>query len=232
MTAEEGSRPLRLLIADDHAFMRRGIRDIIDEEPDMQVVAEAADGREAVERVRRLRPNHLDLVLMDVDMPIQNGIEATRQILAEDPSLPVIMLTVSTLDRDLFEASRAGAVGFLSKSLAPAAMVQALRGFLREHALPMDPTLALKLLTHLRESLASAPSPQSAPAAPPEFEALTAREEEVFALVARGARDREIGNQLGLTESTVKKHVQNILRKLDARNRTEAVARFRGEAAL
>ncbi len=213
---------VRILIVDDHAFFRLGIREVINEEDDMQVAAEAANGEEAIQVVRRLRPDRLDLVLMDIDMPILDGISATEQITAEDPNLPVIILTVSTLDRDLFEAMRVGAVGFLSKSLSPDALVRAIRGFHRDESLPISPTMAQKVLGYFQE--------QEAPrrVAEPAEITLTPREQEVLELIAKGARDREIADTLVVTESTVKKHVQNILRKLHARNRAEAVARMRG----
>ncbi len=227
--AQGGDRPLRILIVDDHPLVRRGIREVIDEEDDMRVVAEAADGEEAIRRVRELRPHGLDLVLMDIDMPGLDGIAATERIRAADPALPVIILTMSTLDRDLFEATRAGAVGFLSKTLSPTAMVRALRDFHREGALPMSPTMAARVLAHFQQrAITSQPEPPPSPAGDERTEGpLTAREREILALIAQGARDKDIADRLVLAESTVKKHVQNILRKLDARNRTEAVARFR-----
>lgn len=222
----EPQAPLRILIADDHAFLRRGIRDVIDAESDMRVVAEAADGAQALEIVRSLRPDRLDLVLMDIDMPVLDGIRATERINAADPSLPVVILTVSTLDRDLFDAIRVGAVGFLSKSLAPDALVRTLRGFHRGESLPMSPSTAQKVLAYFLQ----APPPRPAAAEPvhdPLDDTLTGREREVLELIAGGSRDREIADLLTVTESTVKKHVQNILRKLHARNRAEAVARLR-----
>jgi two-component system nitrate/nitrite response regulator NarL len=220
------TEPLRILIADDHAFFRRGIREVLEEQADMRVVAEVADGEEAIRRVRELGTRGLDLVLMDIEMPGLGGIAAVRRLLAEEPGMPVIMLTVSTAEDDLIAAARAGAVGFLNKSLAPAALVRALRDFHREGALPMSRTMAARLLTHFRQVAAAvppdAPSPAGAPA-----EQLTPREREILALLASGARDREIAAQLSLAENTVKTHVQNILRKLGARNRTAAVARLR-----
>ena len=224
-----GDRPLRILIADDHPFFRRGLREVLEEEADMRVVAEAADGEEAVRRACELRPHGLDLVLMDIDMPRLDGISATKQILVADPGLPIVMLTVSALDRDLTETARAGAVGFLSKGLSARAMVRALRDFYREGALPMSPVMASKLLAHLRESIDELSAARTADSRVDELtgSVLTPREREVLELIASGARDREIAERLVLTESTVKKHVQNILRKLDARNRTEAAARLR-----
>ena len=227
-----GDQPLRILIADDHALFRRGLREVLDEEEDMQVVADVADGEEALRRARELRPDGLDLVLMDVDMPGLDGISAAKRILAEDPGLPVVVLTASTLDRDLLDAVRAGAIGFLSKGLSPAAMLRALRDFRDEGALPMSRTVAAKVLAHFQQTVAA--SEQAAPAEPAVEDwsesPLTPREREVLELIASGARDREIADHLVLTESTVKKHVQNILRKLGARNRTDAVIRLRNGA--
>ena len=217
---------MRVLVVDDHAFVRRGIREVIDAEEDMRVVAEASDGEHAVQVARGLRPDGLDLILMDIDMPRLDGISATERINAVDSGLPVIMLTVSTLDRDLFEAVRVGAVGFLSKSLAPDALVRALRGFHNGESLPMSPDMAQKMLAYFQRVAAT-----PAPAADPAELAITAREHEVLELIAEGARDREIAERLIVTESTVKKHVQNILRKLHARNRAEAVGRLRGASA-
>ena len=141
---------LRLLIVDDHAFFRRGIREILNEEEDMEVVAEASSGEQAIQLVRELRPHGLDLLLMDIDMPGLDGISATAQIAAEYPDMPVIMMTVSTLDRDLFEALRVGAVGFLSKSLSPDALARALRGFKRGESLPMSSDVAQKVLGYFK----------------------------------------------------------------------------------
>ena len=228
--AEPLDGPLRMLIVDDHAVFRRGIREVLHEEDDMQVVAEALGGEQAIQMVRDLRPDGLDLVLMDIDMPGMDGITTTERIAAEHPNLPVVMLTVSTLDRDLFEAVRVGAVGFLSKSLSPDALVRALRGFRRGESLPMSPALAQKVLGFFKAVPMAAAQTASAPAfaeAALSETGLTGREQEVLELIAEGARDREIAERLVVTESTVKKHVQNILRKLHARNRVEAVAHLR-----
>jgi DNA-binding NarL/FixJ family response regulator len=219
---------LRLAIADDHALFRRGLRETIDAEEDMQVVAEASDGEEAVRRVRELRPHGLDLVLMDLNMPRLGGIAATRSLLAEDPGLSVVILTVSTLDSDLFEAARLGAVGFLSKRLSGPAIVRALRDFHREGALPMSRTMAARVLAYLRQTAVIEREVDSVPlVAGPVADALTAREREVLEVLATGARDREIAERLTVAENTVKRHVQNILQKLQARSRTEVVARLR-----
>ena len=213
--------PLRILLADDHEPFRRAMRGVIDSQDDMQIVAEAADGAEAVRVSRGLRPDGLDMVLMDIDMPRLDGIKATQQITASDPDLPVVMLTVSTLDRDLFEAVRVGAIGFLSKGLSADAVVRALRSFHRYESLPLPRAMASKVLAYFQQrqdGSKPAPAPGSG---------LSSREMEVLELIARGARDREIAAILVVSEGTVKKHVQNILRKLHARNRAEAVARLR-----
>ena len=226
-------QPVRLLIADDHALFRRGLRDVLEEEADMRVVAEAADGNEAVRRAQDLWPSHLDLVLMDVDMPRLDGVAAARQIMRELPGLPVVMLTVSTHDQDAVRSIDAGAVGFLSKSLVPAALIRALRDFRRDGALPMAPTMAARVLSYYQRRAMDGDDGVSRPdrrrTDPTALQTrLTDREREVLLLVAQGSRDHEIARGLMLTESTVKSHVQNILRKLGARNRAEAVARFRG----
>jgi DNA-binding NarL/FixJ family response regulator len=170
-----------------------------------------------------LRRDGLDVVLMDIDMPRLDGIKATQQITAADPDLPVVMLTVSTLDRDLFEAVRVGAIGFLSKGLSADAVVRALRSFHRYESLPLPRAMASKVLAYFqqRQDTSNKPSPSVAGGG------LSSREREVLELIARGARDREIATILVVSEGTVKKHVQNILRKLHARNRAEAVARLR-----
>ena len=214
---------LRILIVDDQAFFRRGIREVLNDEADMQVVAEALDGSDAVRIARDLRPDGLDLVLMDMDVAHVDAVAATAQMLAEDPDLPVVMLTASTLDADLFEAVRVGAVGFLNKSLAPDALVRTLRGFHRGESSPMAPAMAQALFAIFRHGGFTAPQ---LPSEAPDFK-LTPRETEIIERIGRGDRDREIAETLTVTESTVKKHVQNILRKLHARNRAEAVARLR-----
>jgi two-component system NarL family response regulator len=223
-----GSSRLRILVADDHALLRRGLCDVLAEAGDMEVVAEASDGAEAVRLARALRPVGLDLVLMDVDMPGLDGIAAARQITAEHPDMPVVMLTVSALESDLLRAVEAGAVGFLTKSLAPDVLLRALRDFHRDGTLPMSPTMAARVLSHFRYTSRAQHGEPPARAAEESAESrLTAREREVLELVAQGARDREIASHLGLTVHTVKKHVKSLLHKFGARNRVEAVAHLR-----
>jgi DNA-binding NarL/FixJ family response regulator len=216
---------LRVLIVDDHPAFRRGIREIIDDEADMETVGEAASADDALERIRTLMPDGLDLVLMDIDLPRQNGIAATARILREYPRLPIVILTVSSADQDLFDAIQAGAVGFLSKSLAPDALVRALRDFHAGGPLPIPRGMATRLLGGLRRPLGAGAAPAAEPLA--RAAALTAREQEVMELLGLGSRDREIAERLTVAESTVKKHVRSILRKLGVRNRTEAAAHAR-----
>ncbi len=189
-------------------------------QPDFQVVAEASDGAEAARLARTLRPGGLDLVIMDIEMPVQDGIAATAEITANDPDLPVIMLTVSSLDVDLFGALRAGAVGFLSKHLTPVVVVRTLRDFQQNGSLPMSRQMAAKMLGYLR------PRGRSDPLVSLEREGLTQREGQVLAMIAAGAHDREIAAALQVAETTIKTHVQHVLRKLHARNRAEAAAGF------
>src|SRR4051794_22652268 len=155
--------PLRLLIADDHTFFRRGLRAMLEEEPDLRVVAEAADGEEAVRQARTLGREGLDLVLMDVQMPRLDGIGATRRIREELGDLAVVMLTANTDDETLFAAVAAGASGFLSKGLAPDAMVRTLADFRRDGALPMTRTMAAKALAYLQAQAAGGAPAEVAP---------------------------------------------------------------------
>jgi len=223
---------LRILIVDDDAFFRRGVREILNEAAGMQVVGEAADGEQALQTARELSSagaagsapgtSGLDLVLIDVDLPRLDGLAATRRLTDEHPGLAVVLLTSTSADRDLLPAIRAGASGFLSKSLAPDALVRALRGFQLAESLPISRDAGQKLLALVRQADALEAEAVEHPLAP-----LTPREEAVLDLVGGGARDREIADRLIVSESTVKKHIQNILRKLRARNRAEAVLRWR-----
>lgn len=215
-------QPLRILIADDHPSYRRELREILSEQPDLLVVDEAENGIQAVSKALALRPGGLDVILMDIDMPEMDGLTATEELTGRDPHLAIVMLTVSTLDRDLFEAIRRGAVGYLSKGLSSQRLVKALQDFHHDHALPMSRQMATKVLKYFQGRGSAAASHRAAELS------LTAREQEVLELISQGLRDRDIAERLVIGESTVKKHVQNILRKLHARNRAEAVARMRG----
>ena len=216
--------PLQVLLVDDHDAYRHAIAEAINAEDDMCVVAEAADGEQAVWLAQYLWPSRLDLVLMDIEMPRLDGIAATARIVASHPELPIIMLTVSDLDEHLFNAIRFGAVGYLRKTVSPEALVRCLRDFHRDNALPMSRVMARKVLAYFQERRAHVPHE---PALDVSLTPLSPREHEVLELVARGARDRDIAEQLIIAERTVKKHVESILRKLHARNRAEAAARLR-----
>jgi len=226
------TRPLRILIADDHAFFRRGLREVLEDDGNMSVVGEAADGEEAVSQAHELYPNGLDLVLMDLQMPRLDGLAATKRLLAELPGLPVIVLTASTDDEDLLKAAHSGAIGFLTKNYSPEAIVRALLDFHHSKALPMSRTMAAKVLSHFQEVVnASEPAAATSVEGSPSVDALTPREREVIELVEEGATDREIASRLVIAERTVKVHLQSIFRKLDARNRTQAVTRYRAGRA-
>src|SRR5919199_1756376 len=209
MSLDQAGRTLRVLITDDHALFRRGIREVIDAEDDMRVVAEAGDGEEAIRLARELRPHGLDVVLLDLDMPGLDGIATTRELLAGDPDLSIVILTGSTLDEDLFEAARLGAVGFLSKRLSGPAIVRALRDFHRDGALPMSRTMAARVLAHFRQVAVAKQGIETAPQVGGTLaDVLTSREREVLELLATGARNREIAERLIVAENTVKRHVQ------------------------
>ncbi len=203
-----------VLIADDQALVRGGFRMILESQPDLEVVGEAADGRDAVEQARLRKP---DVVLMDVRMPGMDGIEATRQILCghAQTKTRVLMLTTFDLDEYVYEALKAGAAGFLLKNTAPSELVAAIRSIARGDAL-----LAPSITRRLIEEYVRRPRPGGDQ--PPELQALTAREREVLTLIARGLSNAEIAEALTLSGATVRTHVNRILAKLDLRDRTQA----------
>jgi DNA-binding NarL/FixJ family response regulator len=205
---------VRVLLADDQALVRTGFRMILGEEPSIGVVGEAADGLEAVELARGLRP---DVVLMDIRMPGIDGIEATRRILAQplDPPVRVLILTTFDLNEYVYEALRAGASGFLLKDVPAEQLAAAVHVVASGEAL-LAPSVTRRLI---EEFSRQAP----APAPPPEIDELTARELEVFRLVARGMSNAEIAAHLVVSEATVKTHVARMLMKLGLRDRIQAV---------
>ncbi len=218
MSATDASPPVRVLIADDHALLRGGLAMILAAEPDIELVAEAADGVEAVARCRELRP---DVVLMDVQMPRLDGIEATRQVVAEDLAKVVVL---TTFDRDdyLFAALQAGASGFLLKNADPEQLVDGIRAVAHGHAL-LAPEVTRRVIAALHPPASgSAPRPAASDAA---LARLTEREREVLTLAARGLSNAEIARSLYLGEATVKTHVSNCLAKLGVRDRVQAVVR-------
>ncbi len=205
---------IRILIADDHEMLRSGLRGMLDAQDDMEVVGEAADGAEAIEEAIRLRPA---VVIMDIRMPRLDGIEATRRLLAQGSPARVLVLTTFDLDEYVWEALRAGAGGFMLKDAPPRRFVEAVRTIAAGEAL-LDAAVTRRMI----ERFVRTP-PTGAAAQRERFAELTERELEVLALVARGRSNREIADHLVLSEATVKTHVTHILRKLDLRDRVQAV---------
>ena len=205
---------VRVVLADDQEMVRAGLRMLVDFQPDLEVVGEAADGLEAVDVVTRLRP---DVVLMDVRMPRCDGIEASRRVLAAVPEVAVVVLTTFDEDASLAEALRAGVSGFLLKTAPPEQLLHAIRTVAAGNGL-LDPAVTLRVIA------SSARSPAPDPAAAARLATLTARETDVLRLVADGLTNAEIAAALYLGEATVKTYLSRMLTKLDLRDRVQAVA--------
>jgi DNA-binding NarL/FixJ family response regulator len=204
---------IRLLIVDDEALVREGLRMILDAQPDMEVVGEAADGRAALELAARLDP---DVVLMDIRMPRLDGLEATRRLLSEPTrAARVLILTTFDLDEYVYFALRAGASGFLLKSTRPHDLIAAVRA-----TAAGDTLLAPEVTRRLIEAFVTQPPPA---AGSPALETLTPREREVLGHIARGQSNAEIAGLLYLSDETIKTHASRIFSKLGARDRTQAV---------
>jgi NarL family two-component system response regulator LiaR len=202
------TEPIRILIADDHAIVRRGLRTLIASEPGMEVVGEAGDGAEAVKLALALEP---DVVLMDMVMPRQTGLEAIQALQQEDCASRILVLTSFAEDEQIFPAIKAGALGYLLKDSSPDQLLQAIYGVQRGEP-SLDPAVALKLMGEI----------SNPPDLPPAEEPLTGREVEVLRLVARGMTNHEIAEALVISERTVANHVGNILAKLHLANRVQA----------
>ncbi len=214
--AQRGPDPIRVLIVDDHALFRRGLEMVLAEEADIDLVGEASDGAEAVEKAGEALP---DVVLMDIRMPRSSGIEACRAMKEVAPSTKIVMLTISDEEEDLFEAIRAGASGYLLKDIPYDEVADVVRAVYGGQSL-INPSMAAKLLT---EFAALAKREESERAEQVPAPRLTDREIEVLKLVARGMNNRDIAKELFISENTVKNHVRNILEKLQIHSRMEAV---------
>jgi DNA-binding NarL/FixJ family response regulator len=209
---------VRVLLADDQALFREALATLLGARPEVQVVGEAGDGFQALQRSADLRP---DVVLMDLHMPVLDGIAATRRLRAEQPEVRVLALTTFDDDEDVFEALRAGALGYLLKDVSSDRLVEAVLAAARGESV-LQPSVAAKVVARLAQ-LDAAPRSRPQPLVVP----LSDRELDVLRLLADGRSNREIAGDLFLAEGTVKNHVTNVLAKLGARDRTQAALRAR-----
>jgi DNA-binding NarL/FixJ family response regulator len=202
---------IKVLVADDQSMVRAGFRMLLSQEPDIEVVGEASNGREAVDKAARFGPN---VILMDIRMPELDGLEATRRILAADAGARVLVLTTFDLDEYVYEALQAGASGFVLKDDPPEQLLAAIRTVAEGHAL-LSPAVTKRVIREFTRI--------HRPAAPKGLDELTEREREVLSLIAEGRSNAEIGEALFIGETTVKTHVTHVLQKLDVRDRVQAV---------
>jgi DNA-binding NarL/FixJ family response regulator len=202
---------IRVLVADDQSMVRAGFRMLLAGEEDIEVVAEASNGLEAVDKAARFHPS---VVLMDIRMPELDGLQATRRILGADDAARILILTTFDLDEYVFEALSAGASGFVLKDDSPEQLIAAIRTVADGDAL-LSPTITRRVIEKFTRL--------SRPAPPKELEELSEREREVFRLLARGLSNGEIAQELSISETTVKTHVTHILQKLNLRDRVQAV---------
>ncbi len=202
------SEKIRVLITDDHSIVRRGIKALLATEPDIEVVGEASDGLEAVSLAEKLTP---DVILMDMVMPRMDGIEAIRNIVAQRPNVRILVLTSFAADEKVFPAIKAGALGYLLKDSSPEELVEAIHRVHLGQA-SLHPAIARKLLQELSHPGGRPPSPDP----------LTDREVEVVKMLAKGLSNRQIADEMVISEATVRTHVSNILSKLHLASRTEA----------
>ncbi len=206
--------PIKVLVVDDHALFRRGLQMVLAQEPDIEVIGEAGDGSEAVTKAEQTTP---DIVLMDVRMPRRGGIDACTAIHESVPSAKIIMLTISDEEADLYDAIKAGAMGYLLKEISIEEVASAIRAVHGGQSL-ISPSMASKLLTEFASMIKKTDDRQQVPTP-----RLTDREMEVLKLVAKGLNNRDIAKQLFISENTVKNHIRNILEKLQLHSRMEAV---------
>jgi DNA-binding NarL/FixJ family response regulator len=203
---------IKVLLVDDHSLFRRGVASVLAGQEDMEVVGEAADGIEAIEKARKLTP---DVVVMDLEMPNCGGLEASQVLQTELPQINILVLTVSDKEADLFSAIKAGAKGYLLKNAEPEEITQAIIHIAKGGVI-VSPSMAEKLLTEFRTGEGHKEEEAAS--------GLSHREREVLQLVAKGASNKEIGNSLLITENTVKTHLRNIMDKLHLANRSQATA--------
>src|SRR5205809_6352796 len=213
-STEKTDERLRVLIVDDHALFRRGLQMVLKGESDIDVVGEAGDGHEAVDKAQELMP---DVILMDVRMPHRSGIEATQQIKDLLPHVKILMQTISDEEADLYEAIKAGASGYLLKEISIDEVADAIRSVSAGQS-RLSPSMAAKLLQEFAAMSKRAAEARQLPAP-----RLTDREMEVLQLVAQGLNNRDIAKELFIAENTVKNHIRNILEKLHLHSRMEAV---------
>jgi DNA-binding NarL/FixJ family response regulator len=205
---------IRVLLVDDQALFREGLETLLSIHKDIQVVGQASNGQEAVEVAAKVQP---DVVLMDVRMPVLDGVRATRLLKESLPQCRVIMLTTFDDDEYIFDALRTGASGYLLKDVASAQLVEAIRAAARGESI-LEPSVAAKVITEFTRVSSMVPAAQMEGLVDP----LSEREREILALIARGASNKEIASQLYIAEGTVKNHITHILGKLGVRDRTQA----------
>lgn len=210
--------PITVLLVDDQALFREGLRTLLSVQPDLEIVGEAANGEEAVRLAVALRP---DVVLMDLQMPVLDGVAATRHLRNLQPACRVIVLTTFDDDEYVFEGLRAGAAGYLLKDAPSEKLVEAIRAAARGESF-LQPSVAAKVIAEFAR-ITDRPSPHRQPL----IEPLSGRELEILALIAKGASNKEIAGALFIAEGTVKNHVTNILTKLAVRDRTQAALKAR-----
>ena len=210
MTTDSSSSPIRILLVDDHTLFRSGLKALLQRQPDFEVVGEAGDGLDGVKLAEQLKP---DVVLLDLDMPVMHGRDALAQLLNTQPQLAVLMLTVSEDGEDLAECMKTGARGYLLKKIDADFLLSAIRRAVDGDNV-LSPEMTAKLVQRLRTPASSSQTP--------EYESLTPRERETLSWLAQGASTKQIAREMDVAESTIKVHVQNILRKLNLHSRVQA----------